>query len=185
MSNAGPTEPSRTVAVVMGVAGSGKTTVAAILADRLGWSFADADDLHPAENVAKMTAGIPLTDQDRWPWLEIIRHWINTNSGNAIITCSALRRSYRDLLRDAEANIRFVHLHGTREELSVRLRGRSNHFMSVAMLDSQLAALEPLGADEDGVVLHIGGTPQQLADQALHALHLPPAPHGRPADRRT
>lgn len=164
---------AKTVVVAMGVSGSGKTTVAGILADRLGWSFAEADDFHPPENVAKMTAGTPLTDEDRWPWLETIRDWIEANPGNAIITCSALRRSYRDILRSADAKVRFLHLHGTTEELSARLTGRSNHFMSVSMLDSQLATLEPLDEDEDGVVLPIAGTPQQVADRAMHALRLP------------
>ena len=162
----------RTAVVVMGVSGSGKTTVARILADRLGWSFAEADDLHPAENVAKMTAGIPLTDEDRWPWLETIRDWIDTNPDNAVITCSALRRRYRDILRAADARVRFLHLHGSAEELRARLTGRANHFMSVAMLDSQLATLEHLDDDEGGVRVSINGTPQQVADRAIAALHL-------------
>lgn len=165
-------QSEKTAVVVMGVAGSGKSTVAAILADRLGWSFADADDLHPAENVAKMTAEIPLTDEDRWPWLETIRDWISANPGHAVLTCSALRRSYRNVLRTAEARVRFLHLDGTTEELAARLTGRTDHFMSIAMLDSQLATLEPLQQDEDGVVVHIGGTPQQVADRAMHTLRL-------------
>ena len=162
-----------TVVVVMGVSGSGKTTVARILADRLGWTFAEADDLHPPENVAKMTAGIPLSDEDRWPWLEIIRDWIDTSPDNAVITCSALRRPYRDILRTADPRVRFLHLHGTAEELRARLTRRTNHFMSVAMLDSQLATLEPLDADEGGVTVSISGTPEQVADRALAALRLP------------
>lgn len=172
MSATTPAQAEKTAVVVMGVAGSGKSTVAAILADRLGWSFADADNLHPAENVANMSAGIPLTDQDRWPWLETIRDWINSNPGHAVLTCSALRRSYRDVIRTAEAQVRFVHLDGNAEELAARLSSRTDHFMSVAMLDSQLATLEPLQGDEDGVVVHIGGSPQQVADRALHALRL-------------
>lgn len=178
MDESGSAEPTiddvaRTVVVVIGVSGSGKTTVGRILADRLGWSFAEADDFHSAENVAKMTAGTPLTDEDRWPWLESIRDWINTTTGNAIVTCSALRRSYREVLRTASARVRFLHLHGSDETLRSRLTARSDHFMSAAMLDSQLATLEPLGPDEDGVVVSIADTPQQIADQAAQALRIP------------
>jgi gluconokinase len=161
---------AKIVVIVMGVSGSGKTTIGRILADRLDWSFAEADDLHPAENVAKMTAGTPLTDDDRWPWLEIIRAWIDANPGNAIVTCSALRRSYRDILRTASARVRFLHLHGSVEALSSRLSARTDHFMPAAMLDSQLATLEPLGPDEDGVVVSIADTPQRIADRAAEAL---------------
>jgi gluconokinase len=167
-----PDGAGKTVVIVVGVSGSGKTTVGQTLAGRLGWSFAEADDFHPAENVAKMTAGTPLTDEDRWPWLERIRDWIDANPGNAVVTCSALRRSYRDILRAASARFRFLHLHGSVEELSRRLSARTDHFMSVTMLNSQLATLEPLGSEEDGVVVSIADAPQRIADQAAEALGL-------------
>lgn len=168
-----PSETAKTVLIVMGVAGCGKTTVAHVLAGRLGWTFAEADDFHPAANVAKMSSGIPLTDDDRWPWLRDIRSWIDANPGSAVITCSALRRSYRDLLRGADARVRFVHLHGTVEELSRRLSSRIGHFMPPAMLESQLATLEPLQDDEDGVVIGIDANPGELAERALTALGEP------------
>ena len=108
----------KTTIVVMGVAGSGKSTVGQILSRRLGWSFAEADDFHSAANVAKMAAGTPLTDEDRRPWLESIRTWIDANAGDSVVTCSALRRSYRDILRGAQANVRFLHLSGTQESIA-------------------------------------------------------------------
>jgi gluconokinase len=167
-------EQHKTVVVVMGVSGSGKTTVGRMLADRLGWSFAEADDFHPAENVAKMTAGVPLDDEDRWPWLQLILEWIDAHPSSAIVTCSALRRSYRDVLRKSSADVRFLHLDGTVEELSSRLIARTDHFMSAAMLESQLATLERLDDDEeDGAVVPITGSALQVADAALRALHLP------------
>ena len=163
----------KTVVIVMGVSGSGKTTIGQLLAGRVGWSFAEADDFHPAPNVAKMSAGTPLTDEDRRPWLEAIRDWIDAHPGNAIVTCSALRRSYRDILSAARARVQFLHLHGSVEELRSRLTARTDHFMSVTMLDSQLATLEPLGPDEDGVVVSISDSPQQVAQQAARALQIP------------
>jgi gluconokinase len=167
-------EQRKTVVVVMGVAGSGKSTVGRMLADRLGWSFAEADDFHPADNVAKMTAGVPLDDEDRWPWLQLILEWIDAHPSSAIVTCSALRRSYRDVLRTSSADVRFLHLDGTVEELSSRLIARTDHFMSAAMLESQLATLERLDDDEeDGAAVPITGSALQVADAALRALRLP------------
>ena len=163
----------RTVVVVMGAAGSGKTTIGRILAERLRWPFVDADDFHSAANVAKMAADTPLTDQDRGPWLEAIRDWIDAQSGPAVIACSALRRRYRDVLRSAHAQVRFLHLDGTADQLKTRLTGRTDHFMLVSMLTSQLATLEPLDDDEDGVVISIAPTPQQIVDLTIEALHLP------------
>jgi gluconokinase len=168
----------KTVVVVMGVAGSGKTTIGQILAERLHWPFADADDFHPAANVAKMASGTPLTDQDRWPWLQAIRAWIDANPGDAVVTCSALRRRYRDVLRGEQGHIRFLHLDGTIPQLESRLSARTNHFMLATMLASQLRTLEPLEDDEDGVVISIMQTPQQIVDQAINALRL----RGTPAD---
>lgn len=163
---------NKTVLVVMGVAGSGKSTVARVLADSLGWPYAEADDFHPAANVAKMSAGIPLTDDDRWPWLEQIRQWIDATPGNAVITCSALRRSYRDVLRRAQARVRVVYLAGTPEQLSERIGARTDHFMPASMLASQLATLEPPGPDEDAVQVGIDAAPAEIADRALAALAL-------------
>lgn len=160
---------TRTALVVMGVAGCGKSTVAGLLADRFGWPLGEADDWHPAANVAAMTAGIPLTDADRAPWLLAVRDWIDAQAGDCVLTCSALRRPYRDVLRTASARVRFVHLDGSRDELAARLAARTGHFMPPSLLDSQLAALEPLGADEDGVVVGITGAPAEVADRVVEA----------------
>ena len=160
----------RTALVVMGVAGCGKTTVSAALAERLGWPVADADDFHPPANVAKMRAGTPLTDKDRVPWLAAIREWLNQQDQDVVVTCSALRRTYRDVLRGAEPRVRFVHLSGSRELLTQRMGARQGHFMPVALLDSQLATLEPLQPDEDGVVIDIDASPEQIVDNALAQL---------------
>jgi gluconokinase len=169
----------RTVVVVMGVAGSGKTTVARLLAQRLGWIFAEADDFHSAANVAKMSAGTPLTDEDRGPWLEAVRAWLDGCPGDAVITCSALRRRYRDVLRGAHSRVRFLHLAGSPETLRGRLAARAGHFMPVSLLESQLATLEPLEPDEDGVVVDVVADPPALVQQAIAALELTPAGSGR------
>lgn len=160
----------RTVLVVMGVAGSGKTTVARQLSTRLGWSFAEADDFHPPANITKMSAGIALDDDDRRPWLASIRDWIDGDAGNAVITCSALRRGYRDVLGGASARVRYAHLHGTIEQLGDRLSARSGHFMPASMLTSQLATLEPLAADEDGFMINIGATADRIVEQIQRIL---------------
>jgi gluconokinase len=160
----------------MGVAGSGKSTVGQILARRLGWSFAEADDFHSAANVAKMASGTPLTDEDRLPWLESIWKWIDASPADLVVTCSALRRSYRDVLRQAQANVRFLHLNGTRETIGARIAARSEHFMPTALLSSQIATLEPLQSDEDGAVVEIAGTPEEIVDRAIQALGLPQDP---------
>jgi gluconokinase len=159
--------------VVMGVAGSGKTTVAALLADRLGREVAEADEFHPAENIAKMSAGTPLTDADREPWLRAIRDWLDekTRAGIAVVvTCSALKRSYRDLLREARGPVRFLHLDGSPELLAERMAGRTGHFMPPELLPSQLATLETLDDDEDGITVDVSATPEQIADEAVRRL---------------
>jgi gluconokinase len=162
----------KTAVVLMGVAGSGKTTMAEIMSHRLGWPMAEADKFHPAANVAKMHAGIPLTDEDREPWLEALRDWITTAPGSVILTCSALRRRYRDVLRSADAAVVFVHLDGDHELIRNRITARKGHFMPPSLLDSQFDALEPLQADEPGFVIDVALEPEQMADIAMKALHL-------------
>lgn len=134
------------IILVMGVAGSGKTTIGRLLADTLGWSFADADDFHPPENIAKMAAGHPLDDRDRAPWLAALRAHLDhclARGENTVVTCSALKQRYRDALIADPVKIRLVYLHGTRDLLLSRLAARHGHFMGPTMLDSQLATLEP------------------------------------------
>lgn len=162
-----------TCLVVMGVAGSGKSTVARLLADRLGRPMAEADDFHPEANIAKMRSGTPLTDADREPWLLSLRDWISEHDvegRGTVVTCSALKRTYRDLLRGATARVRFVHLSGTREVIGERLAARSGHFMPPSLLDSQFADLEPLGDDEDGITVDVTAPPEQIADRVCAGL---------------
>jgi gluconokinase len=162
-----------TCLVVMGVAGSGKSTVARLLADRLGLPMAEADEFHPAANIAKMSAGVPLTDADREPWLRALRDWISEHDAagrGSVVTCSALKRSYRDLLREASARVRFVHLSGTREVIAARMASRSGHFMPPSLLDSQFAALEPLGDDEDGLTVDVAASPSRIVETVCEGL---------------
>lgn len=159
--------------IIMGVSGSGKTTLAQLLDDRLGWPYAEADEFHPQANIDKMSAGIALTDEDRWPWLEAMRDWLTeqTRQGlSTVVTCSALRRTYRDLLRTAEGRVRFVHLTAPPEVIGERLSGRTGHFMPPTLLPSQFATLEALGPDEDGVVVVVDVPPGEVADRALAML---------------
>ncbi|MCB7136092.1 gluconokinase [Cellulosimicrobium marinum] len=159
----------------MGVAGSGKTTVATLLGDRLGLTYAEADQFHPAANIEKMSAGTPLTDEDRWPWLEAIRDWLSAESDagrSGVVTCSALKRSYRDLLRTARGQVCFVHLDGSAELLADRMEHRSGHFMPTSLLPSQLATLEPLADDERGLTLDVARPPEELVDEILARTHL-------------
>lgn len=161
--------------VVMGVTGSGKTTVATELARRLDWDFTEGDDHHPPANVAKMRAGIPLDDADRLPWLRELAAWIGEHEQagrSCVLTCSALRRSYRDVLRGAGARVRFVHLTGSPELLAQRIGSRTGHFMPPSLLASQLSTLEPLQPDEDGVAVDVSGTPEETARAALERLGL-------------
>lgn len=140
--------------VVMGVSGSGKSTLAEALAAELKLPMAEADEFHPPENIAKMASQTPLTDEDRWPWLEALRDWMSARAvTGSVITCSALRRSYRDLLRTAQGRVVFLHVDVEIPRLSTRLAHRSGHFMPAALLESQLHTLEPLDPDEDGVAL--------------------------------
>jgi gluconokinase len=159
----------------MGVSGSGKTTVGALLAGRLGWRYAEADDFHSAANVAKMAAGHPLTDDDRWPWLRAIRAWIDGQLARGepgVVTCSALRRVYRDLLRGP--GIQLVYLRGSRELIAQRMAARQAHFFKPGMLDSQLATLEEPAADEGVVTVDVAGTPAEIADAIVTATGVSP-----------
>ncbi|HXD27211.1 MAG TPA: gluconokinase [Arthrobacter sp.] len=161
--------------VVMGVSGSGKTSVAAHLAALLGWPAAEADDFHPPANIAKMAAGIPLDDADRLPWLETLRDWMDRHVGTSsgtVVTCSALKKSYRDLLNQATGVVRFLHVQVDPDLLARRLEARTGHFMPGTLLASQLATLEPLGPDEDGITLVNDTTPADLAHRAVAALDL-------------
>jgi gluconokinase len=159
--------------VVMGVSGSGKTTVARGVADRLHWVFAEGDDFHPEANVAKMSAGQPLTDDDRWPWLERLADWIGKREEageNAVLTCSALKRTYRDLLAHGHPSVRFVHVTVSTQTLRTRLQQRRGHYMPASLLDSQLAALEPLHSDEPGLTLPGDGAPDEVVDELIRRL---------------
>lgn len=159
--------------VVMGVSGSGKTTLADALADRLGWPAAEADEFHPPANIDKMAAGTPLDDDDRWPWLRAIRDWMTareTEGMGSIVTCSALKRRYRDVLREVPGRVAFLHVDGPTALIGDRMAHRSGHFMPASLLPSQLADLEPLGGDEAGVVLDNVGTRDELVDRALDAV---------------
>lgn len=151
--------------VVMGVTGAGKSVVGAALARRLGVPFGDADDFHSAANVAKMSAGVPLDDDDRMPWLRAIGTWLTEHEATgAVASCSALKRAYRDVLRTEAPRVSFVHLDISRAVARERVAGRPGHFMPASLVDSQFDALEPLGPDEAGVVLRLGGTVDELVD---------------------
>lgn len=165
----------RPVLVIMGVSGCGKSTVAGVLAGRLGWDLAEGDDMHPRANVEKMSAGHPLSDDDRWPWLERVAAWItdHTSTGRpGIVTCSALKRRYRDVLRGDR--VVFVYLAGTREQIFARLAVRHGHYMPASLLDSQFADLEPPGPDERSITVDIGGAPDSEAAEIVGRLGLRP-----------
>jgi gluconokinase len=163
------------VLVIMGVSGSGKSTVAALLASRLGWDLQEGDDLHSAANVAKMAAGIPLTDEDRMPWLDTVAAWITAHTAAGIpglVTCSALKRTYRDRLRGD--HVRFVYLRGSRTLIGDRLATRTDHYMPPSLLDSQISTLEPPGPGEHALVVDVGRPPAEMADEIVDTLHLVP-----------
>ncbi len=151
--------------VVMGVSGSGKSTVGAALAQRLRVPFADADDFHPPANIAKMTAGEPLNDDDRYPWLEAIGMWLAEHcEGGGAMSCSALKRKYRDQLRRHCPNVEFLHLSGTPEVIGRRQASRPGHFMPASLLQSQFATLEPLETDERGTVIDVDQNIDSIVD---------------------
>ncbi|HEX3478405.1 MAG TPA: gluconokinase [Kofleriaceae bacterium] len=164
----------RLVFVVMGVSGSGKTTVGAMLAGRLGWDYAEADAFHSEASLAKMAAGHPLDDADRGPWLAAIGRWIDDRIARGVpgvVTCSALKRAYRDLLRRPE--VQLVYLAGTPELIGRRLAARHGHFFPPAMLASQFAALEPPAANEGVLEIDIDRTPAEIVDAILAATGAP------------
>ena len=171
--------------VVMGVAGSGKSTLAAALSNRLGWACAEADEFHPAANIAKMSQGIPLQDDDRWPWLREIRDWMTGKSReglSTVLTCSALKKSYRQLLSEAEGRVVFLHLDGGADLIGQRMQGREGHFMPPALLPSQLATLEALTQEEldaGSLRLDISHSPEELVAAVVQALNLPAGPAPR------
>ncbi|MCU1539832.1 MAG: gluconokinase [Arthrobacter sp.] len=169
------------VLVIMGVSGSGKSTVAGLVAARLGWDVAEGDDLHPAANVAKMQAGQPLTDDDRWPWLESIAGWIRARTAAGtpgVVTCSALKKRYRDVLRGE--NVVFVFLEGSRDRISDRLASRHGHFMPPALLASQFDALEAPTEDENFITLCVSATPAEEAQEIIDRLGLEAGGAARP-----
>lgn len=165
------TAPS--VILLMGVAGSGKSTIGAALSRRLDWPYADADEFHPPANVEKMRSGQPLTDDDRWPWLAAISAHIDhirANKGHAIVSCSALKRVYRDVLIGTREDVRLVLLDGTKAEILARMRARKDHFMPTSLLDSQFATLERPSADERPIIVPIAEAPDDIADAIISSL---------------
>ncbi|MBQ1089405.1 gluconokinase [Streptomyces sp. B93] len=168
-----PSQDRPRYVVVSGVTGSGKSTVARLLAERLGLPFADGDDFHSPANIAKMSAGTPLDDTDRRPWLESIGRWLHardTEDTGAVVACSALKRHHRDTLRAACPDALFLHLTADHDVLASRLGSRSGHFMPTSLLDSQLAALEPLEPDEPGTALDATPDPATIVDRAVNLL---------------
>lgn len=160
------------IIVLMGVAGSGKTTIGGLLSRRLGWTFFDADDFHPEANVAKMAAGVGLEDEDRWPWLERVRDKIKGEIGAArpaVFACSALKRSYREFLVSAHPEVKLVYLRGEASVIAARIAARSGHFMKEKMLASQLAALEE---PSDCAVVDVSASPEEIVEKILR--HLSP-----------
>jgi carbohydrate kinase (thermoresistant glucokinase family) len=159
--------------IVMGVSGSGKTTVGALLAGNLHWPFEDGDWFHPQANVEKMHAGIPLTDENRWPWLQAMADWIDAarrEGRHGVIACSALKRSYREVLTKDRDDVRIVYLRGSEELIGHRIAARHGHFMPPLLLHSQFETLEEPGADEGAIVVSIDHKPQEIVDQILAAL---------------
>jgi gluconokinase len=178
-----PVRTAPSIVVVMGVSGSGKTTVAALLAGRLRWDFEDADDLHPAANVAKMHAGIPLTDADRWPWLHVVAAWIDETrraGRHGVVACSALKRSYRDIIIGDRAQVQLVYLKGDPKLIRTRLACRHGHFMPAGLLETQFETLEEPTPDEHPIVVSIDRRPREIVDELLSILG--PTPTGAAAD---
>ena len=151
--------------VVMGVSGSGKSTVGAALAQRLRVPFADADDFHPPANIAKMTAGVPLDDEDRYPWLELIGDWLAEHTDGGVMSCSALKRAYRDQLRRHRPDVGFLHLSGSVSVVARRQASRPGHFMPASLVASQFETLEPLEPDEHGITIDIDQSIDSIVEE--------------------
>ena len=157
----------------MGVSGAGKSVIAQALAASTGWTMAEGDDFHPAANVEKMRSGQPLSAEDRWPWLRCIADWIGEQERaglSSVVTCSALKRSYRDLLRDGHASVRFCQLDAPNAILKARLEGRRDHYMPPSLLHSQLRTLQPLEADEPGGRVNAEGDVPHVLSRVLQML---------------
>ena len=160
--------------VIMGVSGSGKSTIAEGVAQRKGWTMLEGDTFHPAANVEKMSHGIPLVDEDRWPWLRAIAAEMETRRAGGesiIVTCSALKRSYRDILHGNRPDVLLAYLRGSKELISRRLAARTGHFMPAALLESQFATLEEPGPDENPIVVSIDQPPDAIVDELLRKLN--------------
>jgi len=161
----------------MGVSGCGKSTTGAALSKRLGWPFRDADGFHPPANIAKMSSGVPLNDDDRWPWLAAIAQWIDaccTAGKPGIVSCSALKRAYRSRIIGGRQSVRLVYLKGDMDLIGQRLQTRQDHFMPASLLESQFAALEEPGADERPLIVSIASLPQRVVDTIIAQLRLAP-----------
>jgi gluconokinase len=174
------------IVLMGGVSGSGKTTVGALLAKRLNWLFADGDAFHPAANIAKMRSGVPLTDADRWPWLKIIAQWMDDKIAageSAVVPCSLLKRSYRDLLLTGRPAARLVFLTASRDVLHARLVARHGHFFTAKLLDSQFADLELPQPPENVLTLDAAAAPAELADEIIARLGLVGSAAGARASR--
>jgi len=165
--------PNPVVVVMMGVSGSGKTTIAEGVAAQLGWDVVEGDKFHPPANIAKMSHGIPLDDADRLPWLQAIAAAIDAHlaaARSAVVACSALKRAYREILIGTRTNVPLVYLQGSRELIGKRLATRKGHFMPPALLDSQFATLEEPGADEHPIVAHVGPSPAEVVEEVITRL---------------
>ena len=163
------------VLVVMGVSGSGKSTIGAMLAHRLHWLYEDGDWFHPKRNIEKMHHGEPLTDEDRWPWLHAIADWIDAtrHSGNrGIVACSALKRSYRQILIGTRRDVRLIYLKGDQGLIARRVAARADHFMPPALLDSQFAALEEPAADERPITISVAPHPREIVETIVQKLNI-------------
>ncbi len=162
-----------TIAVMMGVSGSGKTTIAEGVAQREGWTLLEGDKFHPAANVEKMSHGHPLTDEDRWPWLRAIAAEIDAlraRGESAVVACSALKRAYRDILIGGRPDVVLVYLRGDKDLIAARMAARKGHFMPPALLDSQFATLEEPGPDERPIVVSIAPPPEAIIDEVIRQL---------------